>query len=108
MGFDDEDPVEDPVEELNDFDIVLRRVVSGEALLVSYLKKIISIFFQMCEYVKHHPFFHSKCPAIIRDENERTNSSKSFSVKSLRFPRGALGVVGSSSSIFADIEDVCS
>ena len=44
----------------------------------------------------------------MTDENERTNSSKSFSVKSLRFPRGALGVVGSSSSIFDCIEDVCS
>lgn len=44
----------------------------------------------------------------IIDENERTNSSKSFSVKSLRLPRGALGVIGwSSSSIFAGIEDVC-
>ena len=43
MGFDEEDPVE---EELNVFDIVLRWVVSGEALLVSYLKKIISIFFK--------------------------------------------------------------
>ncbi len=44
----------------------------------------------------------------MEDENERTNSSKSFSVKSLRFPRGALGVVMSSSSIFVGIEDVCS
>jgi len=43
VGFDEEDPVE---EELNVFDIVLRWVVSGEALLVSYLKKIISIFFK--------------------------------------------------------------
>jgi hypothetical protein len=42
VGF-DEDPVE---EELNVFDIVLRSIVSGEALLVSYLKKIISIFFR--------------------------------------------------------------
>jgi hypothetical protein len=40
----DEDPVEE--EELNFFDIVLRSIVSGEALLVSYLKKIISIFFR--------------------------------------------------------------
>ncbi len=36
------------------------------------------------------------------------NSSKSLSVKSLRFPLGAFGVMGCSSSIFADIEDVCS
>jgi hypothetical protein len=42
VGF-DEDPVE---EELNVFDIVLRSIVSGEALLVYYLKKIISIFFR--------------------------------------------------------------
>lgn len=44
----------------------------------------------------------------MTDENERVNSSKSFSVKSLRFPRGALGVARSSSSIFVGIEDVCS
>lgn len=42
------------------------------------------------------------------DAKEFTNSSKSFSVKSLRFPRGALGVNISSSSIFAGVEDVCS
>jgi hypothetical protein len=41
---------------LNDFDdIVLRRVVSGEALLVSDLKKIISIFFRHC---KNHGIIH--------------------------------------------------
>ena len=43
----------------------------------------------------------------MTDENECTNSSKSFSVTSLRFPRAAWGVMGSSSSIVADIEDVC-
>ena len=35
------------------------------------------------------------------------NSSKSFSLTSLRFPLGAFGVMGCSSSIVADIEDVC-
>jgi hypothetical protein len=38
-------------------------------------------------------------------EKERTNSSKSFSVKSLRFPRGTLGVLRSSYSITEEIED---
>ena len=56
-------------------------------------------------YQRYH--IYSKCPVVvITDENERVNSSKSFSVKSLRFPRGALGV--SSASIFAGIEAVCS
>jgi hypothetical protein len=62
VGFDEEDPVEE--EELNVFAIVLRRVVSGEALLVSYLKKIISIFFKsaVIGYIIQliHSFIHSK------------------------------------------------
>jgi hypothetical protein len=93
-------------EVLNVFDIVLRWVVSGEALLVSYLKKIISIFFR-CG--KNGGIIIYSIPTVTTtDANERTNSSKSFSVKSLRLPRGALGVIRSSSSIFAGIEDVCS
>ena len=38
-------------------------------------------------------------------QNEARNSSKSFSVISLRFPRGTVGVLGLSSSIKAEIED---
>jgi len=55
-------------------------------------------------------FLYSKCPAVINAENDRVNSSKSFSVMSLRFPRGTLGVKRScsSSSIVAEVEDECS
>jgi hypothetical protein len=86
---------------------------SVEALLISDLRKNISIFFQMHRtyhiiiYFLKFLLTYSKCPASMTDENECTNSSKSFSVTSLRFPRGAWGVMGSSSSIVADIEDVC-
>ena len=84
--------------------------------MVSDLKKNISIFFQMLEIRRHHVIsiytqikIYSKWPAvIIIVENECLNSSKSFSVKSLRLPRGTLGVARSSSSIVAELEDVCS
>lgn len=84
--------------------------------MVSDLKKNISIFFQMLEIRRHHVIsiytqikIYSKWPAvIIIVENECLNSSKSFSVRSLRLPRGTLGVVRSSSSIVAELEDVCS
>lgn len=84
--------------------------------MVSDLKKNISIFFQMLEIRRHHVIsiytqikIYSKWPAvIIMVENECLNSSKSFSVKSLRLPRGTLGVARSSSSIVAELEDVCS
>jgi hypothetical protein len=81
-----------------------------EALLVSDLGKNISIFSQT-HRIRHIILFfkvHSKYSANITEEKEQTNSSKSFSVKSLRLPRGTLGVSMSSSSIIADIEDVCS
>jgi hypothetical protein len=56
-----------------------------------------------------HSFNHSilATDTVSIDENERTNSSKSFSVRSLRLPRGTLGVDMSSSSIVAELEDVC-
>jgi len=83
---------------------------SVEALLISHLRKNISIFFQM--HKNYHIIIflifltYSKCPASMTDENECTNSSRSFSVMSLRFPRGAWGVIGSSSSIATDVEHI--
>jgi hypothetical protein len=46
---------------------------------------------------------HIYCSA--RPQNEAWNSSKSFSVTSLRFPRGTVGVLGPSYSTKVEIED---
>ena len=77
---------------------------------MSNLKKTFQFFFKCLKIDHIILFIYSKCPAIKIDEKELLNSSKSFSVKSLRFPRGALGVGRSlsSSSIIAELEDVCS
>ena len=59
---------------------------SVEALLISDLRKNISIFFQMHRtyhiiiYFLKFLLTYSKCPASMTDENECTNSSRSFSV----------------------------
>ena len=42
---------------------------------------------------------------LASPQNDAWNSSKSFSVRSLRFPRGTVGVIGPSSSMKAEIED---
>lgn len=56
----------------------------------------------MLELRKYLHIFHWM---LASPQNDAWNSSKSFSVRSLRFPRGTVGVIGPSSSMKAEIED---
>lgn len=69
---------------------------------MSDLRKIISIFFKCLNFVNINIYISL---GASQPQNDAWNSSKSFSVRSLRFPRGTVGVLGPSSSMKAEIED---
>lgn len=59
-------------------------------------------FFQILNDLRHHHFFYISSSTttssyVSKSENDARNSSKSFSVMSLSFPRGAIGVFNGAS-----------
>ena len=72
---------------------------------MSDLRKIISIFFKCLNLTCINIYIFHWVSAASPQNDDAWNSSKSFSVTSLRFPRGTVGVLGPSYSTKVEIED---